>query len=385
MKMLKAVLAGSIVALAACSDPVIPRGPVPATIDIEPDLLLLMLGDSAQLTAVARSATGEIIPNVSFTWNVVTPFEHLRITASGKVIAASGGYGTDSVRVTATAGNVSATSTVHVCADPGLSPWPTGLSIRPRFGFYGEGVFDGKEVLHGGGLIYGTSPQDFVVASKIGTWWSSDLGPVGTCVLHLPEGLYFRTAIKLVQQWDDPIPPSPVQTTEEVFEPNSPLASNVLLVRYTFRNATEQRIENFRAGLWLDLDMNYSETFSKDDFARFNPALGSAETFESTFETVGVAGVDAPITSFQVVPHHTVVPTSADHFQLLMGIQTGDVGPYDVLSIVGFGPFDIPVGGSKTLTIVLGAGRTRAEFDQSISAGRAGALQFPQLPKPISP
>src|SRR5688572_3670778 len=102
--MLKAIAAALLLFAGACDDATIPPGGdfgglATASLEIGPDPLILMPGDSVQLTALARSASGAIISNPPITWHS-SDTTALTISATGKATALRTA---DSVRITARA------------------------------------------------------------------------------------------------------------------------------------------------------------------------------------------------------------------------------------------------------------------------------------------
>ena len=378
--MLKALAVVSLFVVGACNDGIAPPGGSGiALLEIGPDPLILLPGDTVQLTAIARSASGAIIPNPPITWQS-SDTTALTISATGKATALRGA---DSVRITARADNRTASFEPYLCSVQ--SYWTEGrFSLLGWSGHFELARFESTPILHSGGVMYGTNETDFVIASVPAANWHVYPGP--SCQLTLPEGRYIRNRITVRDGLTNG-PVSPVQATEEIFEPSNPLAEGVILVRYTFRNITNLPIEKFRLGLWFDWDLIFNPTTGAgNNYARYNPAVGTAETFQATLETAGIAGINTPITSFQASDRTADWRTVAANIALLTSGTTSDVtGPADVRFAAGFGPFDIAPGQSQTVMLVITAGRTREDFERRISIGRSAASAFPSVATLLAP
>ena len=382
--MLKGVAITTVLIAAACDDATIPPGGDPgglaiAWLEIGPDPLVLLPGDTIQLTAVARSASGAIIANPPVTW-VSSDTTALTISATGKATSLRVA---DSVRITARAETRTASFEPNLCPD-------ISYAIGGRFRFWGwsgrfeQGTFDGTHVLHSAGIMYGTNETDFVIVSSP-TGLVSHAGTAPTCQLELPDGRYIRTRITLRDGLTNG-PVSPVRVTQEIFGPSHPLAEGVILIRYTFRNIATQPVDNFRLGVWFDWDLLFNTALGPGkNYARFNPVTGTAEAFEATMETAGIAGINTPITSY-VGLDHIAFRTVAEHMALLTsGIMSEVSGPADIRFAAGFGPFTIAPGQSRSVMMVMTVGRTREEFERRISIGRSAASVFPSVATPLSP
>jgi hypothetical protein len=104
-----------VLALSACggSDPTEPKTPIPTSITVSPDAMLLAVGGAGQLTATVFDQTGTQMA-VPVSWSA-TPEAIASVSTAGLVTASGEGIAS----VTATAGSATRTTTITVV--PGLN------------------------------------------------------------------------------------------------------------------------------------------------------------------------------------------------------------------------------------------------------------------------
>jgi hypothetical protein len=368
--------------LIACNEGIIPPGGSGIVqIDITPAVPMLVPGDSQDFSAIALRASGAVATDAVLTWSSSAPAIVSVAPATGRVVVHEAGTAwikvsvhdgpTDSVRVETCDSYGRFTGTRFVLAVT------QGSFMNNVTSPHGAAIFDQRDVLWGGSLMFGTTADDFVDADGVWRLASDDVLPAqGICQTALPNGDYTRTLLRIVKQGAVPA----VKVEQESFAPTiPPSAVAIVLVRYTFTNTSNAPIAGLRVGLMVDWDVHI-DTLSGpgNNVGRLNATIAAAETFQPGLETAGVAGINVPITSYRP---YTSLPrfTRGDLFNALAaGVVNPDpFGPGDIRQLVGFGPFDLAPAQARSIVLAFTAGYTRAEFVASVETARVIASAFP--------
>ena len=375
----------SLAVLSACSDGIIPPGGSGiASVEISPgETLLLLEGDSIQFSALARLANGEIVRDATLTWSSSAPDTVAISPTTGRAVVLADGQAWIKARADAAVDSVRVGSCPFSSARSGsrFEAWVAPgyfLNAPMAAGRYTAAQFDERIVLWGGALMFGTSLDDAVVAKAIFGLFRDDVDGGGrVCEIATSEGDYTRTNLRVVKDGRFPT----VKVEQETFAPRVASLNQILLVRYTFSNTGTAAINSFRAGMVMDWDVwiDPAKTVGAN-FSRLNRTLDAAETFQDGLQTAGIASISSSITSYQSFPHNIRVFERNEYFApMLAGIVNPEgIGPADVREVVGFAPFDIPVGESRSLVFVMTAGHSRADFQNAVQAARAVATAFPR-------
>ncbi|HKV71627.1 MAG TPA: hypothetical protein VJN62_10285 [Gemmatimonadales bacterium] len=255
---------------------------------------------------------------------------------------------------------------------PGLAPLAPGIAD-------GQVLFQGTQVMFGGGLLYGTSPADGVVGYNTATGLS-ELGQGSICT---DQTTPFVHTVATVSPNFGVAGPAGLTVTQESFAwPNAPDNGYVLL-KYTFSNTGHQILSHLYSGWVADWDVIFDGDPSTDA-VRYNARLGIGEVSESdtlTFPAIlGVVPVGpSGIGSFAGYANVGVQPTiDADFFGLLTGginLST-PVDPNDVREEMGLGAVTLLPNHSTVAYFAIVGGANRAEWEANVAAARAKAAQL---------
>jgi len=255
---------------------------------------------------------------------------------------------------------------------PGLAPLAPGIVD-------GQVLFQGTQVMFGGGLLYGTSPADAVVGYNTATG-VSELGQGPICTdqttpfVHTVATLFVDTAVA---------GPAGLAVTQESFAwPDAPDNGYVLL-KYTFSNTGHQILSHLYSGWVADWDVLFDGDASSD-IVRHNDRLGIGEVTESdtlTFPAIlgivpiGPSGIGS-FAGYVNVPGQPTVDT--DFFALLTGginLSTPTV-PNDVREEMGLAAVTLLPKHSTVAYFAIVGGANRAEWEANVAAARAKAAQL---------
>jgi hypothetical protein len=238
------------------------------------------------------------------------------------------------------------------------------------------GSFQNTGILFGGGLVYGTSGTEVVVGYDPRGIAPTQLD-LTSPVCAVRNGGDQQTTARVVPLTDFPSL-SGLSITQRTFAFGSPPNDGFVLIAYTFTNTGIAPVDNLFAGLLMDWDLLYSGGVINDRVL-FDSAFLIAQAFEPLgYPRVGLqANSDAPVNyaGFQNGIGPLGDPrTPAEFFALLSGgIRPAQVGPWDIRSLLSFGPTSIPPGGARTFTFALVGGIDQTEYMLSHTSARAKA------------
>jgi len=178
-----------------------------------------------------------------------------------------------------------------------------------------------------------------------------------------------------------PLNPTPaladLTIRQRTFAFGAPPNDGYVLIAYTFTNTGAAPVANLFAGLLMDWDLLYASS-AGNDRAIYDSAWLIAQALEPLgYPRVGLqANTHAPLNYAGFINGYfgpTPDPrTPAEYFALLSGgIRQTVVGPWDIRSILSFGPTTIPPGESRTFTFALVGGLDQTEFILSHASARA--------------
>src|SRR5688500_2995761 len=151
----------------ACNDDVIPPGGSGIVqLEITPAVPMLVPGDSQDFSATARRASGEVATNATLTWSSSVPSIVSVIPTTGRVVVHEEG----SAWIKASAHDGPADSVRVVTCDSYIRFTGSRFELAITQGSFmniftsphGAAIFDQRDVLWGGSLMFGTSADDFV-------------------------------------------------------------------------------------------------------------------------------------------------------------------------------------------------------------------------------
>ena len=253
---------------------------------------------------------------------------------------------------------------------PGLAPLAPGV-------IDGQVLFQGTQVMFGGGLLYGTSTADIVAGYRTNSA-ISDLGQGPICV---DQTTPFMHTVANVSVDSGVAGPAGLAVTQESFAfPNAPDNGYVLL-KYTFSNTGHQILPHLYTGWLADWDLLF-DGLAFTDLLQYNARLGIGEATESdTLDYPTIVGIvpvgPTGIGSFAGYIGRTDTLTAADYFRLLSGgINTATTGPADIRELMGLGAVTLLPKHSTVAYFAIVGGANRAEWEANVAAARAKAAQL---------
>jgi hypothetical protein len=258
-----------------------------------------------------------------------------------------------------------------------LPSLPTGLG--------GLGFFEGKQVIFGGGPIYGTDPNHLVIGYDVRGALSQDIANAPICVLQTSPVHHTIAQLPLTAGATGP---AGLAATQESFAFPSAPDNGYVLLRYVFRDTAAAPITNFYAGFVMDWDLYFDANASAtDDAISFNSALGIGEATEFDAVTYPqVVGLVPMATSGAISfrgwaqgAGDAMVTTRSGYFAFLSGgINNSSTGPADIRELMGLGPLTIQPGQSVVVYIAIVGGENQAAFSNNVAHARqmAATLGF---------
>ena len=257
-----------------------------------------------------------------------------------------------------------------------------GLLPSLSSGAGGLGFFEGKQVIFGGGAIYGTDPNHLVIGFDVRGVLPQDIANAPICVLQTSPVHHTIAQLPLTAGANGP---AGLAATQESFAfPNSPDNGYVLL-RYVFRDTAAAPITNFYAGFVMDWDLYFDAGASAgDDAISFSTDLQIGEATESNVANPQVVGL-VPISttgsiSFRgwangVGAGDGIVSTRSGYFALLSGgVNNASIGPADIRELIGLGSMTIQAGQSVVVYIAIVGGENQATFSTNVGHARQMAV-----------
>lgn len=263
----------------------------------------------------------------------------------------------------------------------GVNDWY--LPLRPGFVPLAPGIIDGQvlfqgtQVIFGGGLLYATSAGDIVAGYRTNTG-TSDLGQGPICV---DQTAPFMHTVATATVDSGIVGPAGLAVTQESFAwPDAPDNGYVLL-KYTFTNTGHAIINHLYSGWLNDWDLLFDGgPFS--DVLQYDARLGLGEASESdTLDFPAILGVvpvgPSGLGSFAGYLGGTDRLTPADYFGLLSGgINAGTTGPGDIREEIGLAPVTLLPKHSTVVYFAIVGGADRAQWEANVAAARAKANQL---------
>lgn len=253
---------------------------------------------------------------------------------------------------------------------PGLVPLAPGV-------IDGQVLFQGTQVIFGGGLLYATSAADIVAGYHTNTA-TSDLGLGPICV---DQTTPFMHTVANVTVDSGIVGPASLAVTQESFAwPNAPDNGYVLL-KYTFTNTGNHTIGHLYTGWLNDWDLLF-DGFAFTDVLQYNARLGVGEATESdTLDYPAIVGIvpvgPSGIGSFAGYTGRTDTLTTVGYFGLLSGgINARIAGPADIMEEIGLAPVSLLPKHSTVAYFAIVGGANRAQWEANVAAARAKANQL---------
>lgn len=253
---------------------------------------------------------------------------------------------------------------------PGLVPLAPGI-------IDGQVLFQGTQVMFGGGVLYGTSTSDIVAGYHTNTT-ASDLGQGPICT-DQKDG-YVHTVAQ-VSVDSGVVGPAGLGVTQESFAWAGAPDNGYVLLKYTFSNTGHQTLSHFYSGWLADWDVLFDGS-PFDDLVHYNAHLGIGEVSE--FDTLtypamlGIVPVGpSGVASFEGYRNAADRFTSMDYFGFLSGgINAAATADADIREEMGLGAVDLLPMQSTVAYFALVGGANRADFEANVAAARAKALQL---------
>jgi hypothetical protein len=307
------------------------------------------------------------------------------------IAQAGNGY---TLAATATSANgVTPTPATSASFDINAPPVPIGVNnfvIDLRAGMIantsvvnGGGFYKGTQVLFASGFAYGTSGSDILVGYNTSTGASSfDLSTppavVGADPLH--------TAAQLAPRFPGSGIPG-VSVTQESFAFSTAPDADYVLLKYTLTNTGGTGVTNVFAGYVADFDLQFpnNQGTPLENIAAFDGTLTVTEAYQSTGDPnrigiVPISNADAALNYIGYInagsqPRLGPIdpPSRAGYFPFLSHgiLNPSPLGPSDIRQAIGFGPFSIPAGGSRSVWFALVGGDNSDFFAANVAAARA--------------
>ncbi|MDX1545379.1 MAG: S8 family serine peptidase, partial [Rhodothermales bacterium] len=257
-------------------------------------------------------------------------------------------------------------------------------------GFQGESpgsgfVWNGNSLLFEGGLLVATGPErvsDSVRGTSTAQDQHEDFARADDSFLEIVRPGGFTTEQGEVTITDAPAPdPLGVSIYQVSYIDDTPAHDDFMVIRYTITNETDDPIEGFHAGLFLDWDV--SQTDPGADFARFDDALGfgyiqngpSATLAAGAFLLTPEAGSHYRAINNPTEIYRDAVGggfTETEKFAFLSnGIQSRTLSRTDASQLVGAGPYRLDPGASIDVAFALIGGGSEAALLESARAAQA--------------